>query len=327
MSTLQRSTQEAETSIEPNASRTLSPQAPGSPAGTPSASPEPRRNLWRELGEIGTDLWRYRELLFQLTRRDIRIRYKQAVMGFGWAVFMPIFVVGAGILVRLAMATLSHSELKLGSVAGLAVKSLPWSFFVGSLGFATNSLIGNSNLVSKIYFPREVLPLSVTLAQGFDTLIGAIAMTIFLALTGITPTLQLIWVPILALVLFMLTLAAGLLVSCANLFFRDVKYIVQVLITFGIFFTPVFFEPAMFGPLGAKLMMLNPLAPILEGLRLTIIQGHNLLQPLTETIAGGPEVLAWTPWYLAYSVTVGVLGLFTTSLLFHRLEFVFAEYI
>lgn len=286
-----------------------------------------RGGVGRELREIGADLWRYRELLFQLTRRDIRIRYKQAVMGFGWAVFMPVFIVGAGILVRLAMATLSHSELKLGSIAGLAVKSLPWSFFVGSLGFATGSLIGNSNLVSKIYFPREVLPLSVTLAQGFDSFIGAMAMTIFLAVTGVQPTLQLAWVPVLLLLLFMITIAAGLLVSCANLFFRDVKYIVQVLITFGIFFTPVFFEPAMFGPLGAKLMMLNPLAPILEGLRLTVIEGHNLFQPLTETIKGGQAVLAWSPWYLAYSATVGGLGLVATSLMFHRLEFVFAEYI
>ena len=291
------------------------------------ATDVPRQGMWLELREIGTDLWRYRELLFQLTRRDIRIRYKQAVMGFGWAVFMPVFIVGAGILVRLAMATLSHSELKLGSIAGLAVKSLPWSFFVGSLGFATGSLVGNSNLVSKIYFPREVLPLSVTLAQGFDSFIGATAMTIFLALTGVTPTFQLAWVPVLILLLLTITIATGLLVSCANLFFRDVKYIVQVLVTFGIFFTPVFFEPAMFGPMGAKLMMLNPLAPILEGLRLSVIEGHNLFRPLTETISGGREVLAWTPWYLAYSATVGVFGLLATSLMFHRLEFVFAEYI
>ena len=81
----------------------------------------------------------------------------------------PIVVVGAGVLVRYAMATISHTALNLSSIAGLAVKSLPWSFFVGSLGFSVASLTGNANLVSKIYFPREVLPLSVTLAQGFDT--------------------------------------------------------------------------------------------------------------------------------------------------------------
>jgi ABC-type polysaccharide/polyol phosphate export permease len=304
------------------------------PAGPPAraditehpASAAPRGRLG-ELGEIFLDFWKYRELLVQLAKRDIRIRYKQAAMGFAWAILMPIVVVGAGVLVRYAMATISHTTLNLSSIAGLAVKSLPWSFFVGSLGFSVASLTGNANLVSKIYFPREVLPLSVTLAQGFDTLIGSMVVTVMVAALGVTPSWQLLWVPVLVVLLFCVTMAVGLFVSCANLFFRDVKYIVQVMVTFGIFFTPVFFEPTMFGPVGAPLMMLNPLAPLIEGFRLAIIDHHNLLATLVTTTPAGASVLDWTPWYLAYSVVWAVGGLAASLLLFHRLEFVFAEYI
>jgi lipopolysaccharide transport system permease protein len=125
-----------------------------------SSEDQPQRSPVAELAEIGRDFWHYRELLYQLTRRDIRIRYKQAAMGFGWAIFMPIFVVAAGVLVRFAMANLSGTRLELDGIAGLVIKSLPWSFFVGSMGFAASSLVGNSNLVSKVYFPREILPAS-----------------------------------------------------------------------------------------------------------------------------------------------------------------------
>lgn len=310
---------------------TTSTSAPAAPGATPAkaappAGSVPGGGLLADFREIGRDLWDYRELLLQLARRDIRIRYKQAVMGFGWAVFMPMFVVAAGLLVRFAMAHLSHTTLDAGSVAGLAVKSLPWSFFVGSLGFSVASLVGNSNLVSKIYFPREVLPLSATLAQAFDSLIGSAAVAVGLALMGIRPAWAWAWLPLLVVLVVCFTAAAGLFVGCANLFFRDVKYIVQVLLTFGIFFTPVFFEPAMFGPLGARLMMLNPLAPLLEGIRLCVVDGHNLLQPLTVA-RSGHDVLAWSPWYLVYGAAWALGGLLGSAVLFHRLESRFAEYL
>jgi lipopolysaccharide transport system permease protein len=240
---------------------------------------------------------------------------------------MPLLVVLAGFLIRLAMATVSGSELPTTTIAGLAVKSLPWAFFVGAIGFAVNSLTGNMNLVSKVYFPREVLPLATTGAQMFDTLIGAAGLLILLPILGVRPTIALLWVPLLALTLLMFTAAAGLFLSCANLFFRDVKYIVQVLLTFGIFFTPVLFEPAMLGPTGAKLVMLNPLAPLLEGFRLSVVQGHNLAEPLMQLTKSGAEAVAWQPWYLLYSGAWAVLGLIGSALMFHRLEFVFAEYV
>jgi ABC-type polysaccharide/polyol phosphate export permease len=295
---------------------------------TPELPQEPRRSLSGDLRNIAvTEVWRYRELLFQLTLRDIRIRYKQAVMGFGWAVFMPGLIVLAGTLVRFAMAYMGGSKVELSEIAGMAVKAIPWSFFVGAIGFATASLTGNLQLVSKIYFPREVLPLSATLAQCFDTTIGCITLAIVLPFLGVHFGMGLLWVPLLALLMLMFTAATALFLSCANLFFRDVKYIVQVLLTFGIFFTPVFFEPRMFGQLGGRLMLLNPLAPLLEGLRLSIVHGHNLLTPLVTTAANGTTFPTWNPWYLAYSAAWAVIGLVASSIIFHRAEAVFAEYV
>jgi len=286
-----------------------------------------RRSLVGDLREIAVDeLWKYRELLYQLMLRDVRIRYKQAVMGFAWAILMPALIVAAGTLVRFAMAYVGGGHVSHDAIAGMAVKALPWAFFVGAIGFATSSLTGNLPLVSKIYFPREVLPLSATCAQSFDSSIGAITVGIALPLLGVHYGLTALWAPVLAVLIFCFTAGAALFLGCANLFFRDVKYIVQVLLTFGIFFTPVFFEPRMFGPLGARVMMLNPLAPLLEGLRLSVVQGHNLLTPLLLTTPKG-DVVVWSPWYLAYGAAWAIFGLIASALLFHRTEGKFAEYV
>jgi ABC-type polysaccharide/polyol phosphate export permease len=286
-----------------------------------------RSGVVADLGEVARDFVQYRNLLYQLTLRDVRIRYKQAIMGFGWALFIPGLVVLSGVLVRLAMAQVSGKPMEGAGIAGIAVKAVPWSFFVGAIGFATASLTGNTTLVTKIYFPREMLPISSVLAVGFDTLIGAAIMVILLPFLGAKLSAQLLWVPVLAVLVFLVTVASCLFLSCANLFFRDVKYIVQLLLTFGIFFTPVFYDAVMFGPRGARLAMLNPLAPLLEGLRLAVVQGHNLMEPLILATAAGQSVLVWSPWDLVYSAGWAVLGLLFSALLFHRLEFVFAEYV
>ena len=237
------------------------------------------------------ELWRHRGLLYELMRRDIRIRYKQAVMGLVWAVLMPILIVTAGALVRVAMAFVGGRPLVPQEVMGIAIKAVPWSFFVGALGFATNSLTGNSNLVTKIYFPREVLPLAATLAQVADSAIGLTALVVAGLVLGVHFGAASLWAPVLLVLLIAFTAGSALVVSCANLFFRDVKYIVQVLLSFGIFFTPVFFEPEMFGPAGARLMMLNPMAPILEGLRLSVVYDHNLL--LRRSSRQGEKAASW----------------------------------
>jgi lipopolysaccharide transport system permease protein len=288
---------------------------------------EEERSFARDLREIlYNELWAYRGLAYELMRRDIRVRYKQTALGFAWAVLMPAFVVMAGVTVRYAMAYVGGRHLGMQDLAGLAIKAVPWSFFVGSMGFSTTSLVAQANLVTKIYFPREVLPLASTLAQAFDASMGTIALLIAFTLLGIGYGPSALWAPPIALCAFLLTAGLALLVSCANLFFRDVKYIVQVLLTFGIFFTPVFFEPEMFGRLGARVMMLNPLAPLIEGLRLSVVLHHNLLDAVVVSGRHG-AVLAWSPWYLAYSAMAAVVIFVVGLVVFHRAESKFAEYV
>ena len=309
-----------DTASQPTGQAGLTPQA------EPPAPPDTRTSLLHDLGEIGRDLWGARDLLLQLTRRDVTIRYKQAVMGFGWALFMPLMTLVASVLIRALVQTASGRGMEPASIIGMAVKSLPWAFFVGSLGFATPSLIANANLVTKIYFPREVLPLSAVLAQCFDTSLGVIAFTLALPFLGFHPTWALLWVPVLVVLLFLFTAGVCLFLSCANLFFRDVKYIVQIFLTFGIFFTPVLFEPSMLGHRLSRIIWVNPLTPLLEGLRLAIAEGHNLAEPLRQVTGAGNSILVWSPASLWYSGVWAVAGCLIGAVIFHRAAHVFAEY-
>lgn len=295
------------------------------PPAAPYVDARPRGvlGLWADLREIVADLRRSRELLHQLALRDLRLRYKQAVMGLGWALFMPLLVLLSGAFFRFIMAKLSGAPLDRAALAAIAVKALPWSFFVGTISTATGSLTGNTQLVTKVYFPREVLPLSAVAAQGFDLLVGSAALAVGLLVLHPPPSAgAALWVAPLVLVLVAFTAACALFLSCANLFFRDVKYIVQVLLTFGVFFTPVFFDASMVGPTARPVLMLNPLAPVLEGLRLALVEGHNLLVPLAP---GG--VVLWRPGELAYSAGAAGVALVGSAILFHRSEFIFAEYV
>jgi len=286
----------------------------------------PKLSLVGELREIFTELAQHKDLLQQLTLRDIRIRYKQTVMGLGWALLLPIVIVLAGLIIRYVMAQIAGGPVRVADLASVGIKAVPWSFFVGAIGFATPSLTSNMTLVSKVYFPREALPLSAVLTQSFDSLIGSVVLLVLLPFLGLPVTWQWLWIVPLGFGLFLFTSGTCLFLSCANLFFRDVKYLVQILLMFGIFVTPVFYEPSMLGPTGAKLMMLNPLTPIVEGLRLALVQGHNLLEPLTQLSPAGP-ILEWSPWFLGLTAAWGVLGLGASALLFHRSEFLFAEYV
>jgi ABC-type polysaccharide/polyol phosphate export permease len=278
-----------------------------------------------DLREVISDVRSFRELMFEFARRDIRIRYKQAVMGFGWAIFMPILIVISGVLIRVAMGQAAGAGVGHADIAGIALKGVGWAFFAGAVTFGTTVLTANHNLIAKVYFPREVLPLAAILAQTFDTGIGLVALVVLLPFLGVTLHLTLLWAPLLLALLWLLTAAVVVFLSCANLFFRDVKYIVQVVLTFGILFTPVFYEPAMMGPKGATLMWVNPLTPVLEGLRLSVVQGHNLMEPLVTLTKQGTEVAAWHPWALLYTAAWAFGGLLISVIMFHRAQPAFAE--
>ena len=289
----------------------------------PTLVDAPASGVLDDLREIVSDVHHARELIYQLTLRDIRVRYKQALMGFAWAILSPLLIVAAGVIVRVALLHMAGKPFEIISAAAIIVKGLAWGFFAGAIGFSTTSLTANASLISKVYFARETLPLSVILASTFDSLIGSTALLLLLPLVGWRPTMAILWVPLLCVTLFVFTLAAGLLVSCANLFFRDVKYITQLLVTFGIFFSPVYYEPSVLGPRWIVPQMLNPLAPIMEGLRLSIVDGHNLLAAIVRS----DGAVIWSPWYLAYALLWAVGGLLVSALVFHRSQFRFAEYV
>jgi lipopolysaccharide transport system permease protein len=253
-------------------------------------------------------LYKYRELLYMVAYRDIKARYKQSVMGFMWAVLMPILIVTAGIVVRYAYALAAHGQLQIADFASVAIKSVPWAFLVSSIRFGCNSLIlGNRELVTKIYFPKEVLPLASVMSSLFDFGIALLTLVVFLAVMKTHVSVLLLWAPVLLLALIALASGIGMLVAAASLFFRDVKYIVEVLLTFGIFFTPVFYDTRMLGDKG-KWLMLNPVAPLLEGLSACIT--HQQL-----------PALKW----IAYSVIFAAVSLLGGYVFFKHLEPVFAE--
>lgn len=253
------------------------------------------------------ELYKYRELLFMITYRDIKVRYKQSVMGFMWAVLMPILIVTSGIVVRYAYAVASHMPLKQMDIVSVAVKSLPWAFLVSSIRFSCASLTNNSSLVTKIYFPKEVFPIASVMASFFDFVVASCALAIFLVIARVGIGLNLLWIPILLVVMVLLAIGIGMIVSAASLFFRDVKFIVEVFLTFGIFFTPVFYDIRMLGDKG-KWLLLNPISPILEGLS-SCIARHR------------PPDLAW----LAYAAGFALASCLGGYVFFKHLQPSFAE--
>jgi lipopolysaccharide transport system permease protein len=253
------------------------------------------------------ELYKYRELLYTIAYRDIKVRYKQSIMGFLWAVLMPILIVLSGIVVRYAYAISAHKPLDSADIASVAVKSLPWAFLVSSIRFACLSLINNKDLVTKIYFPKEIFPLAATLASFFDFVVALGALTIFLLLLHVGWSPYLGWVPALLLTMVLLAAGIGMIVAAASLYFRDVKFIVEVFLTFGIFFTPVFYDASMFGGKG-KWLLLNPMSPILDGLGACVAR-HQ------------PPDLSW----FAYSVGWALLTFLGGYVFFKHLEPGFAE--
>ena len=248
-----------------------------------------------------------RDLLIMLTWREVVIKYKQSVMGLLWAVLMPTLIVSAGILVKYAYSSISKVPLTVADIASVAVKSVPWAFFVAAVRFSATSLVANANLVTKIYTPREVFPLTAILSQLVDFAIASVILVVLLGVMGVGVSVHLLWVPVLVAALVLLAIAIGLFVSAAGLFFRDVKYLVEVFVTFAIFFTPVFFDADMFGK-WKSVVLLNPVAPILEGLTAAVVK-HR-----------APEA-GW----LLYSVLCATIGIVLSYRFFTAVEPYFAE--
>jgi lipopolysaccharide transport system permease protein len=252
-------------------------------------------------------LLRYRELAYLFTWREIRVRYKQSVMGLLWAVFMPALIVGAGALVRVAISKWSGKPLTVQDVGSVIVRAVIWSFFVSSIRFGTSSLTNNSNLVTKIAFPKEIFPITSVLSSLFDFAVASAVVAILLPILGVHPHWGALWAIPLLLVTVLLVLGLTLVLSAANLFFRDVKYLVEIFLTYAIFFTPVLYPASMAGK-WRSVLYLNPISPLLEAISDSIMQGS------------APD-----PYWVGYSVVFTLILLTTGYWLFKQLEASFAE--
>ena len=280
--------------------------SPGPSLLAPSAAAEhPGRasHSWDWLREIVC----YRDLLYMLAWRDIRIRYKQSVMGLLWAILMPAAVIAAGVVVRVTMARVANQPVSMRDLTPVFVKSVAWAFFVSSIRTGTNSLVSNSTLVTRIYFPRLVVPLSSVLANLLDLAVASCVLVLILAGAGVTVGVTVLWLPLLITLLIVLTAGLAIFLSAAGLFFRDVKYLVEIFVMFAIFVTPVFYSASLFGR-WKWLLLINPVAPLLEGIADAGVLGRT------------PE-LGW----LAYSAVVSIVFFGGAVAFFRRYEPVFAE--
>lgn len=267
-----------------------------------------RIEIWRN-GPVKMlrDVLRYRDLLYMMVWRDIRIKYKQSILGVFWAILMPAMIVLAGVAVKVVLSQVSGKPLNAQDLASVSVRAVPWAFFIASIRFGTNCLVANANLVTKIYFPKVVCPLSAILSQFVDFLIACGVLAIILVFLGLPWNWGLVLLPLFIAMLVVLAAGLAIFLSAASLFFRDVKYLVEMFLTFAIFFTPVFFDAAMFGR-WKNLLLLNPVAPILEGISAAV------------TAQGGIQVV-----WLLYSVLVSLAILGGSALFFAKVEPLFAE--
>jgi homopolymeric O-antigen transport system permease protein len=263
------------------------------------------RSLWRDLSEMLREQFEYRDLLIQMTMRDLLLRYKQTVMGFGWAVFMPLVntAVFSVIFTRLAPIDVGM-PYPLFAYCGLLV----WNFFASSLRFSVSSLTSNVNLVTKVYFPREIFPFSAVIVCLADFAVASTVLIGMMVYYQITPTWYLAWLPIVVLVHLAFTAGMSLLLAMGNLFYRDVKYLFEIILTVWMFATSVVYPVDQVGGRLGAAMRANPMTPIIDGYRDVLLRGHS---PFSQA-------------FLVASV-IALLTLAWGWVLFHRAEFQFAE--
>jgi lipopolysaccharide transport system permease protein len=219
------------------------------------------------------ELWTYRELMYFLAVREIKVRYKQTVVGVAWAVIQPLFtmLVFSLFFGRLGKMPSEGIPYPLFSLAAL----IPWSFFAAGLGTSSNSLVGNSNLITKVYFPRLVIPISSVLSGVLDFVLGFLLLLIFMATMGYFPNLHLFWsVPFLLLAL-VTSLGTGLWLSALNVEYRDVRYIVPFLTQFWMFATPIAYSGTMLKEPWRSVYGINPMVGVVEGFRWAVLGRGN----------------------------------------------------
>jgi lipopolysaccharide transport system permease protein len=252
------------------------------------------------------DLWEYRELLYFLAWRDIKVRYKQTVLGAAWAIIQPFstMVVFSIFFGRLAKMPSDGIPYPIFAYCAL----LPWSYFAGALDRAGNSLVGSANLVTKVYLPRLVLPLSATMAGLLDFAIAFVVLIAMMIFYGITPTSAVWTLPFFLLLALATSLGVGLWLSALNVQYRDVRYTIPFLTQFWLFASPVAYPSSLVPEQWRVLYGLNPMAGVIEGFRWALLGKGS-----------GPGPM------LAVSVLVTAVLLVSGAYYFRRMEKTFAD--
>jgi lipopolysaccharide transport system permease protein len=264
------------------------------------------RRLGRDVREMFTELRDFRDLLVLMTQRTYILQYRRAVMGMAWAVFMPVLntVVFTMIFKRVAKIDTGSIPYPLFAYCGL----LPWNIFAVSLKKSVMDLVANKALLTKVYFPREIFPFSTMLVSMIDFAVGLSIVAGMMLYYHIPPSTTALFVPVLMAVQLMFTAGVAMLLAPANLYYRDVKYILDVLVAVGMFVTPVIYPTRHVGGVLGTMLQLNPLAPIIDGYRAVLLRGEL------------PHPVAF-PAAAAFSLCLFAIG----WLVFHRAEYAFAE--
>lgn len=253
-----------------------------------------------------SELFEYRELLYFLVWRDIKVRYKQTALGASWAIIQPFFtmVVFSLFFGKLAKVPSDGVPYPIFSFAAL----VPWTFFATSLTNASNSLVGSSNLIKKVYFPRLAIPIATVLSGLVDFAIAFGMLVLMMIWYGVVPSANVLWLPMFLLLALATSLGVGLWLSAMNVQYRDVKYVVPFLVQFWLFATPVAYPSSLLAAKWRAIYALNPMVGVVEGFR------WSLLRTSTH-----PDRVA------VISALAAVVILVTGAFYFRRMERTFAD--
>ncbi len=240
------------------------------------------------------ELLQFRDLLFTLAARDVKVRYRQTLLGVAWAVLQPLafMLIFTLIFAKFGKVNSDGAPYPLFSYTGL----VPWTFFATALGLAVNSVGANMSLVKKIYFPREVFPIGVVIGCLVDFVIAAALVAGMMAWYRVPATAQLLWLPWLVAIEAVFLVSASLIVSAMNVFYRDVKYIVPLALQLGMFVTPIIYPVSTVPQRWQSLYLLNPMAVVIDGMRRIVLYGQSpdlRLLGLSTVIVAALAVLAY----------------------------------
>jgi ABC-type polysaccharide/polyol phosphate export permease len=250
------------------------------------------------LMEVIAEQWEYRELLVRMTARDLLLRYKQTVMGFGWAIFMPLVNTAIFSVIFTRVATIDvGTPYPVYAFCGLVA----WNFFASSLRFSVTSLTSNPSLVTKVYFPREIFPFSAVLVSIVDFAVSAAVLAALMLYYRIPVGWPILMLPVVVLAVVIFTAAAALLVSMANLFYRDVKYLFEIVIAVWMFATSVVYPIGRVGGRLGAVLALNPMTHLIDAFRAVLLDHQMPGTAFAITLAGSILLLAgsWVMFHMA----------------------------